>query len=72
MHQYQPPRRSRTPSIKDCQFKDAPILAAACVADVDILVTGDRTHFGHLYGKTVEGLQVLTLKATLERLLEDP
>ena len=52
--------------------KDAPILAAACVADVDILVTGDRTHFGHLYGKTVEGLQVLTLKATLERLLEDP
>ncbi|MCF8003884.1 MAG: PIN domain-containing protein [Chromatiaceae bacterium] len=52
--------------------KDAPILAAALVADVDILVTGDRTHFGHLYGKTVEGLQVLTLKATLARLLEDP
>ncbi|MBK1705877.1 PIN domain-containing protein [Halochromatium glycolicum] len=52
--------------------KDAPILAAACVAEVDILVTGDRTHFGHLYGQAVEGLQVLTLKATLARLLEDP
>jgi predicted nucleic acid-binding protein len=51
--------------------KDAPILAAACVAEVDILVTGDRTHFGHLYGETVGGLRVLTLKDTLARLLED-
>lgn len=49
--------------------KDAPILAAARGADVDLLVTGDRTHFGHLYGKSVEDLQVLTLKATLARLL---
>jgi uncharacterized protein len=52
--------------------KDAPILAAALVAKVDILVTGDRTHFGHLYGKAIGGVQVLTLKDTLARLLEDP
>lgn len=51
--------------------KDAPILAAAHVAEVDILVTGDRTHFGHLYGKAGGGEQVLTLKDTLARLLED-
>jgi len=51
--------------------KDAPILAAAKVAQVDILVTGDRTHFGHLYGKASIGTQVLTLSETLARLLED-
>ena len=51
--------------------KDAPILAAALVAKVDILVTGDRTHFGHLYGKVTDGVRVLTLSDSLERLLED-
>ena len=50
---------------------DAPILAAARVAELDILVTGDRTHFGHLYRKAVGGVQVLTLKDTLAHLLED-
>jgi predicted nucleic acid-binding protein len=51
--------------------KDAPILASTEVAKVDILVTGDRTHFGHLYGTVVSGLRVLTLSETLARLLED-
>jgi len=50
--------------------KDAPILAAAGVAKADILVTGDRTHFGHLYGKAIGRLRVLTLRETLARLLE--
>jgi predicted nucleic acid-binding protein len=50
--------------------KDAPILAAARVAKADILVTGDRTHFGHLYGKTIGSLWVLTLSETLTRLLD--
>jgi len=51
--------------------KDAPILAAAHVANVRILVTGDRTHFGHLYGKNVGGLRVLTLRDTLANLIAD-
>jgi predicted nucleic acid-binding protein len=51
--------------------KDAPILAAARAAAVDILVTGDRTHFGHLYGKTVGSLRVLTLRDTLARMFDD-
>jgi predicted nucleic acid-binding protein len=51
--------------------KDAPILAAAGAASADILVTGDRTHFGHLYGKAIDRLRVLTLRETLARLLED-
>jgi predicted nucleic acid-binding protein len=45
--------------------KDAPILAAAIVAGAEILVTGDRTHFGHLYGKQTGKLRVLTLADTL-------
>jgi predicted nucleic acid-binding protein len=49
--------------------KDAPILAAASVAKVDVLVTGDRTHFGHLYGKVTEGVRVLTLSDCLARLI---
>ncbi|MFP4076213.1 MAG: hypothetical protein ACLFTD_06960 [Halochromatium sp.] len=51
--------------------KDAPILAAATVAEVDILVTGDRTHFGHLYGKGIAGLRVLSLQEALTSVLED-
>lgn len=50
--------------------KDAPILAAAWAAHVDVLVTGDRAHFGHLMGRTVEGLVVLTPREALVRLLD--
>jgi uncharacterized protein len=39
--------------------KDVPILAAAIGARA-ALVTGDRRDFGHLYGKTIEGIAVLT------------
>ena len=49
--------------------KDAPILAAAVAGDADLLVTGDRTHFGKLYGKTLRGCEVATPAATLARLL---
>lgn len=41
--------------------KDAPILAAAIVAGADILVTGDRRHFGPLFGREIEGVRVLSL-----------
>ena len=40
--------------------KDAPILAAAITANADILVTGDRRHFGPLYGKTVHSVRIAT------------
>lgn len=49
--------------------KDAPILAAAIVAKVDALITGDRTHFGHLYGTEIEGVTVLTVATVLEKLV---
>lgn len=50
--------------------KDAPILGAAIGARVDALVTGDRQHFGHLYGLLVEGVQVFLPAQALARVLD--
>lgn len=47
--------------------KDAPILAAAVQARVDLLVTVDRTHFGHLYGKVLRGVEIVTPAQALAR-----
>ena len=40
--------------------KDRPILAAAIAASVDYLITGDKAHFGHLYGSRVSGVCILS------------
>jgi uncharacterized protein len=48
---------------------DAPILAAAVQARADLLVTGDRTHFGHLFEKSVRGVKVSSLAEALQRVL---
>lgn len=40
--------------------KDLPILGSAIVARATHLLTGDVTHFGHLIGKTIGGVTVLT------------
>ena len=50
-------------------LKDAPILAAAAQARCDVLVTGNRTHFGHLYGRRFRGVEVLSPADALARLL---
>ena len=39
--------------------KDVPILQAALAAGVTILLTGDITHFGRYFGKTVGGVRIL-------------
>lgn len=49
--------------------KDWPILAAAIQAHCDALVTGDRRHFGKLFGKTVARVEILSLALAMERLL---
>jgi predicted nucleic acid-binding protein len=46
--------------------KDAPILAAAVQAGATLLVTGDQKDFGHLYGQTLRGTQVLPPVAAIE------
>ena len=50
---------------------DAPILAAAAAAGADLLVTGDRRHFGHLFGNTAGRIRVVTLREAL-RLVSKP
>lgn len=39
--------------------KDQPILLAALHGHADYLLTGDARHFTHLFGKRIEGVQVL-------------
>lgn len=50
--------------------EDAPILAAAVQAGTDMLVTGGSTHFGHLYGKTLRGVEITSPASALARMLE--
>jgi hypothetical protein len=50
-------------------LKDAPIMAAAVACAADILVTGDRRDFGHLFGKNVEGVHVLSPRETMAEIL---
>ena len=38
--------------------KDRPVLAAAIRLGCEALVTGDRTHFGDLYGKRIGGVTI--------------
>lgn len=38
--------------------KDQPVLAAAVACGADRLLTGDRLHFGHLFGTTLEGVRI--------------
>lgn len=40
--------------------KDRPVMAAAISGRCQVLLTGDKTHFGPLYGREVEGVQVLS------------
>jgi uncharacterized protein len=50
--------------------KDRPILCAAIRAQCHVLATGDRQHFGHLYGQTVDGVTVVALLQLAEQLRE--
>jgi hypothetical protein len=60
----------RSAKLVGLREKDAPILAAATAARVDVLVTGDRCHFGALFGQRVGDLIVLPPADALQRILE--
>jgi uncharacterized protein len=49
--------------------KDAPILAAAMESGAALLVTGDKNHFGLLYGRVFEELEVVDTITALNRVL---
>ena len=49
--------------------KDWPVLAAAIRLRCDALATGDRTHFGPLYGRTINGVAVHSPRSLAEAAL---
>lgn len=51
---------------------DVPILAAAIHCGADVLVTGDRRAFGRLFRTRVSGVEVLSLRDTLRRVVGVP
>ena len=48
--------------------KDAPVLVAAIQCGAAMFVTGDVRHFGHLFGKRVDGVLLLSLRAALDHI----
>ena len=42
----------------DLPDKDRPVLMAAISAEADYLITGDVTHFGKYFGKTIMGVKI--------------
>ena len=51
--------------------KDRPVLAAAIRHGCEALVTGDRAHFGRLYGKAIHGVTIHSPRSIAEALLAD-
>src|SRR5437867_5374793 len=51
--------------------KDRPVLAAAIRHGCEALVTGDRAHFGRLYGKAIHGVTIHSPRSIAETLLAD-
>ncbi|HYD47323.1 MAG TPA: PIN domain-containing protein [Terriglobales bacterium] len=56
------------PSTHVLPEKDRPVLAAAIRLKCDVLVTGDRSHFGQLYGKTIDGVTIHSPRSLAESL----
>ena len=55
-------------AVRSLPEKDRPVLAAAIRLGCQVLVTGDRTHFGALYGKTLGGVKIHSPRSLAEML----
>jgi predicted nucleic acid-binding protein len=53
------PEHATLPSEVTLVEKDRPILTAAVSVKATHLLTGDKLHFGHLFGTRVEGVLIL-------------
>jgi predicted nucleic acid-binding protein len=59
------------PAFEDIDWlpaKDQPVLIAAARLHCDVLVTGDRSHFGPGYGKTFRGVTIHSPRSLAELL----
>ncbi len=61
-------RRTSTSSLL-LPEKDRPVLEAAIALHCAALVTGDRRHFGALYGRTVDGVTIHSPRTLADALL---
>jgi predicted nucleic acid-binding protein len=52
--------------------KDVPILAAAVGSHCDVLLTGDIADFGHIIGRTFQGVRILTASTLLAEIDRPP
>lgn len=50
--------------------KDRPVLAAAIRLGCEALVTGDRTHFGSLFGRKIHGVTIYSPRSLADKLLK--
>lgn len=52
---------ARLTTVKDCTLpnKDQPVLGGAIAARCSHLWTGDKRHFGHMYGKILSGTLIV-------------
>jgi hypothetical protein len=61
-----------TPELLDSSVmldeKDRPMLAVAIKAGCGLLITGEVTHFGDLFGTTVQGVLILNPRQAAEML----
>jgi len=49
--------------------KDKPILCGAIAGEADFLLTGDKKDFGHLFGVSVRGVKIVTVRTLIEELV---
>ncbi|MGI9177337.1 MAG: PIN domain-containing protein [Pirellulales bacterium] len=52
--------------------KDRPVVAAAAALACEILVTGDRTHFGRFYGRLLHGVHIHSPRSLYEVVFPTP
>jgi rRNA-processing protein FCF1 len=67
-----PMSRSTSKELAWLPEKDRPVLAAAIRLQCNVLVTGDRTHFGAGYGKAFGGVTIHSPRSLADALLESP
>ena len=66
---FRPPAPEFDPGV-ELPDKDMPVIAAAIRMECTVLVTGDKTHFGALYGVTIDGVTIHSPRSLAEALLK--
>lgn len=63
------PSKKEIDKIEELPHKDRPILAGAIELGCELLLTGDRKHFGRFFGKRIRGIEILSPLQAASKLL---